>query len=267
MPLLSNRARSYTYRAAQGTALYSGRKLLSAYASMSRGSTTLRGIDLYLEHDDRPGLRYTFEEIFIDEDYRFTAERANPYIIDGGSNAGVSVAYFKLLFPLARVLAFEPDPVSFASLQRNIARNGFTAVTTVNAALAEREGEIELYGRAGSVLATTVRPAEPSADGRVVEAVRLSAFVDEQVDLLKLDVQGAEYAVLAELEAANALHHVSQMVVEYHHHQSSNEDSLSEIFVLLERTGFGYQLAAARTPGRPSTPHTFQDVLVYAYRK
>jgi hypothetical protein len=103
--------------------------------------------------------------------------------------------------------------------------------------------------------------------GRVVEAVRLSRYVDEPIDLLKLDVQGAEYAVLSGLEATNALRHASQMVVEYHHHERSNEDSLSELFVLLEHTGFGYQLPATRKLGRPWTPHTFQDVLAYAYRK
>ncbi len=47
-------------------------------------------------------------EIFVELQYYFRARRPDPVIVDGGSNIGMSVLFFKALYPDARVLAFEP---------------------------------------------------------------------------------------------------------------------------------------------------------------
>ena len=49
-----------------------------------------------------------FTEIFVAEPYRFTTQSKSPLIIDGGVNVGVSVAYFKWLYPDSRIIGFEP---------------------------------------------------------------------------------------------------------------------------------------------------------------
>ena len=94
---------------------------------------------------------------------------------------------------------------------------------------------------------------------------RLSPYLEGPVDFLKLDVEGSERDVLQELADAGKLALVEQMVVEYHHHLEPGTDRLAAFLGLLEEHGFGYQLAA---PLRlPIARDTFQDVLVYAYRK
>ncbi|NJO02692.1 MAG: FkbM family methyltransferase [Bacteroidia bacterium] len=67
--------------------------------------------------------------------YRFTARQPKPYIIDGGANIGLSVLYFKQLYPQAHVVAFEPDPSLFEILQNNIHSFDLQEVTLVRKAL------------------------------------------------------------------------------------------------------------------------------------
>ena len=51
-----------------------------------------------------------YEDIFINRVYEFEASRPDPRIIDCGSNIGMSVLYFKHVYPEARIVGFEPDP-------------------------------------------------------------------------------------------------------------------------------------------------------------
>src|SRR5688572_8635835 len=52
----------------------------------------------------------SYSEIFKRGIYRFETPSESPQIIDCGANIGLSVIYFKRLFPAARITAFEADP-------------------------------------------------------------------------------------------------------------------------------------------------------------
>ncbi len=75
-----------------------------------------------------------------------------------------------------------------------------------------------------------------------MEARRLSQFINGDVDLLKLDVEGCEHKVLHELASSGKLRQMQRIYVEYHHHIVGTDDSLSVTLRLLENQGFGYQL-------------------------
>src|SRR5437762_3374640 len=51
-----------------------------------------------------------YKDEFIRRIYHFDAQTSDPLIIDGGSNIGVSILYFKKTYPRARIVGFEPDP-------------------------------------------------------------------------------------------------------------------------------------------------------------
>src|ERR1035441_6582175 len=88
-------------------------------------------------------------------------------------------------------------------------------------------------------------PRWPAKSKTMVRTVRLSDYITEDVDLLKLDVEGSEMAILEDLMAAGKLERVRQIIGEYHHHVKPDEDRLGEFLSLLERAGFGYHLCAA----------------------
>lgn len=210
-------------------------------------------------------LDYLFNEIFMGLEYEFEAENEEPFIVDCGSNIGMSVHYFKWLYPRAHVLAFEAGSGAYDRLVRNIELNGLRDVTAHHMALGDREGMIEFFvspGDPGALLMSTIEQRMPGNVERV-KAVRLSSYLHRRVDFLKLDVEGAELDVLRDLQRTGKLRLVQQMVIEYHHHITENDDRLSQLLRILEDEGFGYHISSPEAP--PRERGRFQDVMLYAY--
>jgi hypothetical protein len=98
-----------------------------------------------------------------------------------------------------------------------------------------------------------------------VDGAKLSKFVNgRQSVLVKMDVEGAERLVLADLVESGTIGLVQELVVEYHHHVDRGRASFGEFLCLLESAGFNYQVDAAWAS--PPSPDNFQDVLVHAHR-
>lgn len=213
---------------------------------------------------DYSGFLYMFEEIFVARSYEFEAATDAPVILDCGSNVGLSILYFKRRFPAARIMGFEPDPETFHTLVQNVEGNGLTDVRLVHAACVDWEGEVELYRDQAGGLTASLRRERQSGMAIRVPAVVLSRFVEGPVDFLKMDIEGAEWSVLRELADRNKLKLINQMVIEYHHHITPEEDCLGRVLGLLEEHGFGYQIGTAAGP--PIPPGQFQDILIHAYR-
>jgi FkbM family methyltransferase len=211
-------------------------------------------------------LRFLFREIFVEESYFFHTDVTRPLIVDCGSNIGMSILYFKTLYPGARIVGIEPDPIAFGKLSDNVRRNDLTDVTLHNCALCERgEGEIDFYRSDENSLEMSVDSRRIDGEKIAVPARRLSSFLNEEVDLLKIDVEGAETTVMRELADSGKLQLVKQLHLEYHHHIDGAIDALASMLKLLEDGGYGYQLST----GYPCTtaPRSFQDVLICGYRK
>ena len=60
-----------------------------------------------------PTLITTFREVFIKFDYFFKTNIKQPFIVDCGSNIGLSILFFKMIYPHCRIIAFEPDEEAF----------------------------------------------------------------------------------------------------------------------------------------------------------
>lgn len=213
---------------------------------------------------DLRALAYLFEEVFVEQDYRVPELGPEPRIVDGGANVGLATLYLKLRFPDARIDAFEPAPETFALLERNVAENGLEGVRLHRAALAGGAGERALFhdpARPGGLTASLVPGRAPSPGGTVPTAT-LSDYVGEELDLLKLDVEGAETEVISELAASGALGRIRHLVMEFHHNLPGGAGDLPGTLALLESAGFRYELVA-RPPASAGGP---QDVLVRARR-
>jgi FkbM family methyltransferase len=216
-------------------------------------------------HFDRPTLKHLYREIFARQHYYFRADTDSPTILDCGANVGMASLYFKWLYPRARVKAFEADPTTYRLLNENIARNNLD-VETYNCALWDRDGEVDFFvdpSNPGTLLMST-DISRSHGEPIKVGARRLSDFILETVDFLKLDVEGAEHRVLSDLLQTGKIRQVRQMVVEYHHRIGGQKSCLAEFLGMLEKAGFEYQVLAAVHP--VTSKNVFQDVLVGAYR-
>ena len=235
-------------------AAYTKLRIKSAARRGEAGPGSVKVLGWDLQVTDLPAFTFVFEEIFLRGDYRFGSRSAAPVIVDAGSNVGAAILYFKTLYPRATITAFEPDASVFEALSANVAAAGFSDVTLHRLALGDRPGSAAFVGDR--------RHGEVGGTGEI-EVVRLSDHIDGPIDFLKLDVEGAETQVIKELAASGKLGTIEQMTIEYHHHLSGADDSLSVILGELEGGGFGYTIEARA----PSTSHGYQDVLIRAYRK
>lgn len=214
-------------------------------------------------------LAFLHQEIFVELAYYFRTARPDPLIVDGGSNIGVSVIFFKTLYPDARVLAFEPAERAYELLSRNA--GALPGVELHRVALGRENAVVSFYGEQDDPtwLRQSTRPERPSAPRQTrVEQRRLSEFLDGEVDLLKLDIEGAEEEVVGELAESGAMERVQQLIVEYHHQLDPDRDSIGAFLERLRALGFHYQLSAReRIKDRDTLKPRFQDVLVHAYRR
>jgi FkbM family methyltransferase len=122
--------------------------------------------------------------------------RAGMVCYDVGANVGFYTLLFSHLAGTGgKVLAFEPFPRNVALLRRHIEMNRCANVTVFDSAVGDREGTV-LFEEAPSASMGRV-----SARGRLaVQCRRLDQIMSEDLpppDLIKIDVEGSESAVLA----------------------------------------------------------------------
>src|SRR5262245_51120210 len=237
-------------------------------------------MDYTISFCGRVSFLYMFEEIFAKASYLFHSDTDRPLIFDCGSNIGMSVLFFKKLYPAARITAFEPDPRTLSALNENIRDNGLTDVAAHQVALGSRDGIVDFYRdeneNSSSPLMSVNRERlagsrwQPVLRARhiQVQARRLSTFIESDIDLLKIDVEGAELEIMQDLVAAGKLRRARRIHLEYHHHIGAAPDNFSAILRLLESAGFDYQIRADHGGQWPwPTENAFQDVALYRYRR
>ena len=178
-----------------------------------------------------------FEEVFLRGIYEFNSGNDKPYIIDVGSNIGLSIIYFKRLFPKARVLGFEADSYVFDCLEKNICSFRFDDVEIHNKAVWDSEGFIGFLreGADAGRISGGNGFVNEEKETLNVETVRLSTFIDRKVDFLKIDIEGAETVVLKELEGC--LHFVERLFVEYHSFVGKDQ-TVHQLLATLRDAGF-----------------------------
>ncbi|MDP1569139.1 MAG: FkbM family methyltransferase [Vicinamibacterales bacterium] len=195
-------------------------------------------------------------------------EPDQPVILDCGANIGYTVLHYKRLFPRARITAFEPDPLFAPILRRNLARNGADDVEIVEAAVWTRDGHAPwmVEGKDGSRLATATGGA-PDVE---VATVDLARYLNQDIDLLKLDIEGAEFDVVPHV--ATHLHRVRNVLVEGHIVDQSTFDGLATLLTTLRGTGFTLALNTygpwrdlTRRPW-PAPLHAEQYLLISGWR-
>ncbi len=187
-----------------------------------------------LDYACGPALATFIDQILIRRLNDLSPDNDQPVILDCGANIGFSVLHYKRCFPRAKIVAFEPDPQFAPLLRSNLARNGATDVEVVEAAAWIRQGEARWLceGIDGSKIIAE-GPATPNTV--VVRTVDLADYLSGTVDLLKLDIEGAEYTVLDHLR--DRLQRVKNLLIECHLDQT-NVAQFGRMLGILVAAGF-----------------------------
>ncbi|WP_461109730.1 FkbM family methyltransferase [Spirosoma koreense] len=211
---------------------------------------------------------WQFREIFVDEFYRFYTTSPAPVIFDCGTNIGTSVAYFRQAYPKARIVAFEADESISAILQENLRQNQITGVDVVTKAVWTDDNGIWFgsdQADSASIFSQT--------DRKLVPSIRLRDYLlrEARIDMLKMDIEGAETTVLT--DCRDALAHVQNLFVEFHAYLD-HPQTLSEVIQVLEASGFRYYLNTSQYRHAPLVNHRYKgndsmdlQLNIFAYRK
>lgn len=205
-------------------------------------------------------------EIFENGWYDITSLPVNPFVIDAGANVGLFSVFVKQRYPLARIMAFEPAPLSFDALSRNAKSEQLQDVQIFNVCLSSEDSIATLTYLPNPLVNSTLPPKEQqkfyeesitkhgtgTSDSPFVtpyevdiQLRRLSSFLDRQeglnaIDLLKVSVEGVELDVLRGIDDVH-WQLVSNVVVE----MWEESGDLGTIEDLLQRKGFAIKTEAA----------------------
>lgn len=172
-----------------------------------------------------------YSEVAVEDCYGLFsyAKNADPRVVaDIGANIGIFSKLCAMMFPRAEIYAYEPNPAALEWLERNTAG---TNVRVFPHAVSDKTGEVRFdpsydstlghIAESGSMCVHTIGAAEV-ADGR-------------QIDLLKMDCEGAEWSILKE---SSLLKRTNSLCLEYH---LIDDRPLGDLIKLIEAAGHTVQ--------------------------
>lgn len=215
-----------------------------------------------LEIVDSSSFLFTFKEIMEKEIYKFNSCDQNPYIIDCGANIGLSIIYFKKLYPGSEIVAFEPDRKIFEVLSFNIKSFNLENITLINKGVWKGECKLKFFSEGSDSGRIAVE-----GDGNIteIETLRLREYLKKPVDFLKIDIEGAETDVLK--DCSDLLKNVKNIFIEYHSFVNKTQE-LDIILKILTDSGFRYYTETysnTKTPFCTRNIALGMDLLVHIY--
>jgi len=171
----------------------------------------------------------TFREVLMgDEVYRCVVDRLPGCrtVVDLGANIGLATIYFAAHYPGSRILAVEPNPVTFRELERNVRHLSradrihlvWGGVWSDRRTLAPHPAPATTKSNAFATLA-----ADDAAD-EVIPGYPMTQLIDmggfDSVDLVKVDIEGAEVELFR--GDLSWLERVRMIAIEFHGNSRSD---------------------------------------------
>lgn len=163
----------------------------------------------------------TFAQVIGAREYEIPGLGDVRTIIDAGANIGLATAFFAERFPAAHIIALEPEQSNFDLLRRNVANR--PNVTCLKKALWSESGTVTVVdpGQGHWAFRTCGATAPRKSRERVVGTVECVTVADlmrtyavDRIDLLKIDIEGAEKEVFE--SSAPWIDRVDVIAIELH---------------------------------------------------
>lgn len=206
---------------------------------------TINGISIY--NRNATETKEIYNSIFLRQDYNLAINNHSSKIIDCGAHIGLATIYFKKKFPFAEITAIEANPQTLKCLKKNIDTNHIKDVDVIWGALSKRSGILPLYIDPNNTHPwswddSTIkgiwsdRPSRKTKKITYVPAIHLSEIITNKVDLIKMDIEGAECEVIEEAE--NKLDLVNSIIIEIHSTEKTPLSNLKKIRGILQSHNF-----------------------------
>lgn len=157
-------------------------------------------------------------------------------VFDLGANVGISAVYFQRSLPLAQIIAVEAEGSNYASLVKNLEQSGSVGVHPIHAAVWPRIERLKIDRQFGDGREWAYRCLPDSAELGAASVATVTIrelrerFKADQVDLLKIDIEGGEFELFADAKlTAETLEGVSVLVMELHGDSRANRQVIERI--------------------------------------
>jgi len=186
-------------------------------------------------------------------------------VLDVGAHVGEwTLLFSELVGESGRVIAFEPDPVARASLEKNLRMNGISNVQVEEKGVSDKAGKALLAAeRFGSGLSSIVPPQGRAKDHRVVEVetTTLDQYCETQgisPGWIKIDAEGAEPLILRGMRRLIRTVHPS-VILEFHS-DALTDDEKNEAWSIVTQGASGVEFLQSRRKD-----HTYLEKLSEGY--
>lgn len=216
-------------------------------------STKLGKYEIWYENSDE--FYELKKEIFSENCYYLDdasfdfAQDESMLIIDSGAHIGMSVLYFKMLFPKARIIAFEPIPANFELLTKNVMENQLENVELYQSVVAPKSGVLRIHEPIGEGAWKSGAGIIPKGWKGIqinkeikVEAVGIQEILQDKIDIFKMDIEGMEYEIIR--NAGPLIRNVKTWIMEVH---PRKDHRITEIEKTFMQNGFKMEINKDRS--------------------
>jgi FkbM family methyltransferase len=189
------------------------------YARKSSGETRiyLNSIERHIAVRNGTTDVSCLEKVFIYGEYESPFKLAPRLIVDAGANVGMATLYYSYQYPDAKIVAIEPELSNFKLLQRNCV--GLSNVILIQGALWPKNCGLEIENLAVDAWMFRVSEGLSGPHGQSVMAITIQDILklshSDRIDLLKLDIEGAEFQLFSE-GAEQWIDQIGSIAIELH---------------------------------------------------
>lgn len=166
-----------------------------------------------------------FKQVVINKEYQpiieyFHINNILPKtIIDCGANIGLTSIQLFLNFPLAKIIAVEPDEMNFKQLKKNT--SDFKNIFLKNNAIWSKNEILKIDRTFRDGQDWSIQTVKDTQNGfQEVEAITIYDLMDEtqiaEIDFLKIDIEGAEAELFKEEKSYSFLDKTKCIAIEIH---------------------------------------------------
>ncbi len=166
--------------------------------------------------------------------------------VDVGANIGLyTLMAARQVGPTGHVYSFEPDSGNGALLQKNVKQNGYDNVIFVQKAVSDYSGSCTLFQSGFNTADHRIYNVSKGRKQVTIDCVSLDEYFspDQRIDIVKMDIEGAEGAVIKGMDRILRRDNCPQLIVECWPSElrKTGTDPLT-LFASLEKRGFALSI-------------------------
>lgn len=196
------------------------------------------------------------ESIFLQQEYALVKQlfcnHTPAIVIDAGANIGLFSIYILATWPDTEIYAIEASPETYAVMEQTQEKNPICNLHTYQYALWDKNGEVTFNSEGLSIAWHISKDATKTQ----VPSIRLDSFIntqlpkDSRVSLLKIDIEGAEEAVLQ--ACPDILERIDSILIETHPHLCDEKVVMD---ILRDKFPYNYNV---------STPNSYYPLWLFS---